>query len=124
MEFRTYKDANGGLKGQAILYDGELREHTPGEPWKKPTPGTFLTYVSTGAMMDVRTGIVVGTHEDSVDVLWNEWLENPSIGYGELRKRLGIKSGSQRKKDRWEAKKLAKYGKDMTPSKKRRKDAP
>jgi len=79
MEFRTYLDRDGYLKGRTVVLHGPIQ------------PGTLLTKVPTIADMELRFGVIIAVHGTQVDVLWNPWrpLPKDSIKEGELRRLMG-----------------------------------
>lgn len=95
MEFATYPDKDGYLKGRRILKHGPI------------APGTLLTAVPAVADMEVRHGMIVAVHDGVVDVVWRPWTPAPpgTYEYGELRRRLGIPTGEEEKRRKWDEKK-------------------
>lgn len=99
LEFASYPDRDGYLRGRMIL------KHGPVEP------GTMLTFVPTVADMEVRHGMVVAVHSDQVDVVWQAWAPTApgTYEYGELRRKLGIPYGAEgaraEKRRKWDEKK-------------------
>lgn len=108
MEFASYPDKDGYLKGRMVLKHGPVlpcakHKVTGGSHTCKDcryTPGTLLTYVPTVPNMHPRHGMIVAVHSGQVDVVWNPWQEGSGAGYGELRRRMGISLADSREEER------------------------
>lgn len=89
MQLSAHREADGYLKGPNVVW--------PGGDYA--LPGSLVVYVPVLARVLHRVGIVVARTEDVVHVAWNDWVEDPTVEAGDLRRRFGTVSSKRTKKE-------------------------